>query len=96
MLAKDTAVLDNLKKWQGYKFGLLIHMGLYSELGSIESWGLCPEEWVTREVDDYYMNTARTTGTQNPDSIPYISTRKVGWIVQEVRREVHDLFVQAS
>jgi alpha-L-fucosidase len=51
---KDAAVLDNLTKWQGYKFGLLIHMGLYSELGIVESWGLCPEEWVTREVDDYY------------------------------------------
>ncbi len=51
---KDPAVLNNLKSWQGYKFGLLIHMGLYSELGTIESWGLCPEDWVTREVDSYY------------------------------------------
>ncbi len=51
---KDPEVLKNLKKWQGYKFGLLIHMGLYSELGTIESWGLCPEEWVGREVDNYY------------------------------------------
>jgi alpha-L-fucosidase len=51
---KDQQVLENLKKWQGYKFGLLIHMGLYSELGTIESWGLCPEDWVTREVDNYY------------------------------------------
>jgi alpha-L-fucosidase len=48
---KDPAVLTNLHKWQGYKFGLLIHMGLYSELGTIESWGLCPEDWVKREVD---------------------------------------------
>ena len=32
---KDTAVMKNLKKWQGYKFGLLIHMGLYSELGTM-------------------------------------------------------------
>ncbi|HSH20781.1 MAG TPA: hypothetical protein VLA03_10025, partial [Draconibacterium sp.] len=27
---KDPKVLENLKKWRGYKFGLLIHMGLYS------------------------------------------------------------------
>ena len=26
---KDPKVIENLKKWQGYKFGLLIHMGLY-------------------------------------------------------------------
>lgn len=52
---KDQAVLDNLEDWQGYKFGLLIHMGLYSELGTIESWGLCPEDWVGRPgYDDYY------------------------------------------
>jgi alpha-L-fucosidase len=66
---KDPAVLDNLKQWQGYKFGLLIHMGLYSELGTIESWGLCPEEWVTREVDNYYeysMNYRNTKSKFNP------------------------------
>jgi hypothetical protein len=52
---KDPAVRANLEKWQDFKFGLLIHMGLYSELGTIESWGLCPEDWVTRPgFDDYY------------------------------------------
>ncbi|MBT3750059.1 MAG: alpha-L-fucosidase, partial [Bacteroidetes bacterium] len=52
---KDPAVMENLKDWQGYKFGLLIHMGLYSELGTVESWGLCPEDWVGRPgYDDYY------------------------------------------
>ena len=33
---KDPKVQENLNKWQGYKFGLLIHMGLYSELGIVE------------------------------------------------------------
>jgi len=52
---KDQKVLENLKVWQGYKFGLLIHMGLYSVDGVIESWGLCPEDWVGRPgYDDYY------------------------------------------
>ncbi len=51
----DSEVLSNLKNWQGYKFGLLIHMGLYSQLGTVESWGLCPEDWVGRRgYDDYY------------------------------------------
>ncbi len=53
---KDPLVMQNLKTWQGYKFGLLIHMGLYSVQGTIESWGLCPEDWITRPgYDDYYQ-----------------------------------------
>jgi alpha-L-fucosidase len=51
---KDKAVKENLAKWQDYKFGVLIHMGLYSQLGICESWGLAPEDWVTRNgYDDY-------------------------------------------
>ncbi len=62
---EDPAVLENLEKWQGYKFGLLIHMGLYSELGTVESWGLCPEDWVTRPgFDDYYEYAAHYRGTK--------------------------------
>ena len=67
---KDPKVKENLKKWQGYKFGLLIHMGLYSELGIVESWALCPEDWITRDgYDDYYKfcNDYRNTKTKfNP------------------------------
>jgi alpha-L-fucosidase len=61
---KDAGVLANLKKWQGYKFGLLIHMGLYSELGTIESWGLCPEDWVRRDIDDYCQYCANYRNTK--------------------------------
>ena len=51
----NQAVLTNLKRWQGWKFGILIHQGLYSQLGIVESWALCPEDWVTRPgYDDYY------------------------------------------
>ncbi|MDR6844694.1 alpha-L-fucosidase [Flavobacterium granuli] len=51
---KDKEVKENLSKWQDYKFGVLIHMGLYSQLGICESWGLAPEDWVTRNgYDDY-------------------------------------------
>jgi alpha-L-fucosidase len=53
---KDPQVLANLKRWQGYKFGILVHHGLYSQLGIVESWGLCPEDWVGRKgYDDYYQ-----------------------------------------
>ena len=68
---KDPAVMENLKKWQGYKFGLLIHMGLYSELGTVESWGLCPEDWVSRPVENYYdyaTNYRNTKSKFNPIS----------------------------
>jgi len=55
---QDPKVLENLKTWQGYKFGLLIHMGLYSHLGTVESWGLCPEDWVSRDGYDNYCDYA--------------------------------------
>jgi len=62
---KDPAVRAGLEKWQDYKFGLLVHMGLYSELGTIESWGLCPEDWVTRPgFDDYFQYAAHYRGTK--------------------------------
>lgn len=56
---KDPKVLENLTTWQGYKFGLLIHMGLYSQLGVVESWGLCPEDWVSRPGYEDYCSYAR-------------------------------------
>lgn len=56
---KDAKVLENLHKWQGYKLGILIHEGLYSQLGIVESWGLCPEDWVTRDGYDDYFKFAR-------------------------------------
>ncbi len=63
---KDPAVQENLKKWQGYKFGLLIHMGLYSELGTVESWGLCPEDWISRPgYDDYYQYATNYRNTKS-------------------------------
>ncbi|HCO67217.1 MAG TPA: alpha-L-fucosidase, partial [Dysgonomonas sp.] len=46
---KDEDVLEKLDKWQDQKFGMLIHYGLYSELGIIESWSLCNEDWINRD-----------------------------------------------
>jgi alpha-L-fucosidase len=62
---KDSAVLRNLQKWQGYKFGLLVHQGLYSQLGIVESWELCPEDWVDRKgYDDYFRFAADYRGAK--------------------------------
>lgn len=41
---KDTLVQKNLEKWQDLKFGLIMHWGLYSQIGVVESWGLCSED----------------------------------------------------
>ncbi|HPS83007.1 MAG TPA: alpha-L-fucosidase [Bacteroidales bacterium] len=40
----DSLVKQNLENWQDMKFGLLMHWGLYSQLGVVESWGLCSED----------------------------------------------------
>jgi alpha-L-fucosidase len=47
---KDSLVSRNLKTWQDWKFGILIHWGAYSQWGVVESWSLCPEDegWCQR------------------------------------------------
>lgn len=40
----DPKVVENLAKWQGYKLGLMIHWGTYSQLGVVESWSICAED----------------------------------------------------
>jgi len=45
----DTLVRSKLDQWQDLKFGMIIHWGLYSEAGIMESWNLCSEDWVNRD-----------------------------------------------
>src|SRR3954466_6508525 len=45
----EPAVAANLLKWQDQKFGMLIHWGLYSQAGIMESWNLCSEDWIERD-----------------------------------------------
>lgn len=54
-------VLDNLDKWQDRKFGMLIHWGLYSQLGVVESWSICSEEedWIKRDSTVSYEEYKR-------------------------------------
>lgn len=46
-------VLQNLDKWQDQKFGVLLHWGLYSVPGIVESWSICSEDvdWISRKED---------------------------------------------
>ena len=65
----DPLVKQNLDKWQDMKFGIIIHWGLYSQKGILESWGLCPEDedWIGRNGFASYDAYARD----------YRDTRKV-------------------
>jgi alpha-L-fucosidase len=56
---EEPNILAKLDQWQDLKFGMIIHWGLYSELGIVESWSICAEEadWIPRDstirYDDY-------------------------------------------
>lgn len=45
----DPEVKSKLTTWQDLKFGMLIHWGLYSQAGIMESWNLCSEDWIDRD-----------------------------------------------
>ena len=51
---QDEQVLNKLEKWHDQKFGVLIHWGLYSVPGVVESWSICPEDWIVRERKPTY------------------------------------------
>ena len=51
---KDPAVLEKLDRWQDLKFGVLMHWGLYSVPGIVESWNLCNEDWIVRPEGSTY------------------------------------------
>ena len=51
----DQQVVKNLHEWQDLKFGVLIHWGLYSVPGIVESWSICDEDWITRDSTRTYQ-----------------------------------------
>lgn len=50
----DEAVLQKLDSWQNLKFGVLMHWGIYSVPGIIESWSICNEDWIRRPEGSIY------------------------------------------
>ncbi len=50
----DPLVKQKLDQWQNLKFGMIIHWGLYSVPGMIESWALCSEDWINRDSSFTY------------------------------------------
>lgn len=81
----DPKVLEKLDQWQDQKFGMLIHWGLYSQLGIVESWSICAEEedWIPRDsnmvYDDYkrkYWNTIHEFNPQKFDPVAWAEAGK--------------------
>ena len=50
----DPGVLAKLDQWQDLKFGVLMHWGLYSVPGIVESWNICNEDWIVRPEGTTY------------------------------------------
>ena len=50
----DPQVVAKLQDWQDLKFGVLLHWGLYSVPGMVESWAITSEDWITPPVDKTY------------------------------------------
>lgn len=47
-------VLAKLHQWQDLKFGVLLHWGIYSVPGIVESWSICCEDWIKRDTTRTY------------------------------------------
>ena len=54
----DKEVLNKLDQWQDQKFGVLLHWGLYSVPGIVESWSICSEDvdWIPRDASMSYVD----------------------------------------
>lgn len=52
----EAEVQANLENWRDLKFGMIIHWGLYSVPGIVESWSICAEDvdWIPRDSNVNY------------------------------------------
>ena len=80
----DPNVIIKLEEWQDLKFGMIIHWGLYSELGIVESWSICSEEedWIGRDstisYDTYKREYWNTINKFNPINFDPENWAKIG------------------
>jgi alpha-L-fucosidase len=79
----DSKVLNKLDKWQDLKFGVILHWGLYSVPGIVESWALCSEDWITRyghnnyqEFKNWYWGFSNTFNPTKFDPTQWANTMK--------------------
>ena len=69
---KDPLVIRKLDKWQEQKFGLFMHWGTYTIWNEVESWSICPVDWVVRKVLTALIttHTEKNTRTCSTPLIP--------------------------
>lgn len=51
---KEPDVLAKLQAWQDLKFGIILHWGVYSVPGMVESWQITSEDWITPDTTRTY------------------------------------------
>lgn len=59
----DPLVLKNLEHFQDMKFGLMIHWGIYSLWGAVESWPICDAEPYGRETLPQWEQSGKNVET---------------------------------
>jgi alpha-L-fucosidase len=80
----DPLVQKKLEVWQDLKFGLLMHWGLYAQLGIVESWALCSEDQSFQdrggvcytEFKEMYFSQIRKFNPQQFDPEPWARAAK--------------------
>jgi alpha-L-fucosidase len=80
----DPLVQEKLEAWQDLKFGLLMHWGLYAQLGIVESWALCSEDQSFQdrggipytEFKEMYFGQVREFDPQEFDPDPWAAAAK--------------------
>ena len=50
----EPEVLAKLHAWQDLKFGIILHWGVYSVPGMVESWQITSEDWITPDTTRTY------------------------------------------
>lgn len=51
---KEPQVREKLQTWQDLKFGIILHWGVYSVPGMVESWQITSEDWITPDTTRTY------------------------------------------
>lgn len=51
---KEPEVVSKLQAWQDLKFGIIMHWGVYSVPGMVESWQITSEDWITPDTTRTY------------------------------------------
>ena len=74
----DPLVLEKLDAWQDLKFGVLMHWGLYSVPGIVESWNCVTKTGSSGRKVPPMKDTSSGTGACPGSSIRWASTRSSG------------------